>query len=87
MVVCHPFLQTDGEGPYPHLLRRFLRHTDIRAPDLIGSGNGQTPQQIRIAFVLRVWNTGFGLLVHRCQPHQPHKAPDALSPNTPSKTR
>lgn len=35
MVVCHLLLQADGEGPYPHLLRRLLRHTDIRHPDLL----------------------------------------------------
>ncbi|MBU2828491.1 hypothetical protein [Acidithiobacillus ferriphilus] len=32
MVVCHLLLQADGEGPYPHLLRRLLRHTNIRNP-------------------------------------------------------
>ena len=35
MVVCHLLLQADGEGPYPHLLRRLLRHTDICDPSLI----------------------------------------------------
>ena len=35
MVVCHLLLQADGEGPYPHLLRRLLRHTKIRHPQLI----------------------------------------------------
>jgi len=35
MVVCHPFLQTDGKGPHPHLLRRFLRHTNIAHPNAI----------------------------------------------------
>lgn len=29
MVVCYPLLQADSEGPYPHLLRRLLRHTEI----------------------------------------------------------
>ena len=37
MVVCHLLLQADGEGPYPHLLRRLLRHTDARHPN----GRGQ----------------------------------------------
>lgn len=35
MVVCHPLLQADGEGSYPHLLRRLLRHTEIGDPELI----------------------------------------------------
>ena len=35
MVVCHLLLQADGEGPYPHLLRRLLRHTDVTDPGLI----------------------------------------------------
>ncbi len=35
MVVCHPLLQADGEGSYPHLLRRLLRHTKVRHPQLI----------------------------------------------------
>jgi hypothetical protein len=35
MVVCHLLLQADGEGPYPHLLRRLLRHTDVTNPKLI----------------------------------------------------
>ena len=29
MVVCYLLLQADSEGPYPHLLRRLLRHTDV----------------------------------------------------------
>ena len=37
MVVCHPLLQADGEGPYPHLLRRLLRHTEVRDPQLVGT--------------------------------------------------
>lgn len=32
MVVCNPLLQADCEGPYPHLLRRLLRHTDADHP-------------------------------------------------------
>src|SRR5512136_786051 len=35
MVVCNPLLQADCEGPYPHLLRRLLRHTDVGFPDPI----------------------------------------------------
>gem|GEM_PF-5259450 len=35
MVVCNPLLQADCEGPYPHLLRRLLRHTDIGYPGLV----------------------------------------------------
>ena len=35
MVVCNPLLQADCEGPYPHLLRRLLRHTYVRCPDRI----------------------------------------------------
>lgn len=35
MVVCSPLLQADCEGPYPHLLRRLLRHTEIRNPQLV----------------------------------------------------
>ena len=30
-----PLLQADCEGPYPHLLRRLLRHTNIACPHLI----------------------------------------------------
>ncbi len=43
MVVCHQFLQTDGEGPFPHLLRRLLRHTNIRYPKLVGTRGYKLP--------------------------------------------
>ena len=33
MVVCYLLLQADSEGPYPHLLRRLLRHTEARDPE------------------------------------------------------
>ena len=36
MVVCNPLLQADCEGPYPHLLRRLLRHTDVASPNGVG---------------------------------------------------
>ena len=52
---------------------------DIRSPDLIGSGDGQSPQEIQVARMLWMRNTGFGLLVHRHQPHQAHKTPNAFS--------
>jgi hypothetical protein len=35
MVVCNLLLQADCEGPYPHLLRCFLRHTEIAGPQLV----------------------------------------------------
>jgi hypothetical protein len=37
MVVCNLPLQADYKGPYPHLLRRLLRHTDVGYPGLDGS--------------------------------------------------
>src|SRR5450830_95288 len=44
MVVCNPLLQADCEGPYPHLLRRLLRHTDVPTPDLVRSSGAVTRQ-------------------------------------------
>jgi len=35
MVVCNPLLHADCEGPYPHLLRRLLRHTEVKDPQLV----------------------------------------------------
>ena len=43
MVVCYLLLQADSEGPYPHLLRRLLRHTEVADPQLIGSPGMQLP--------------------------------------------
>ena len=34
MVVCYLLLQADSEGPYPHLLRRLLRHTGVSNPGI-----------------------------------------------------
>ncbi len=34
MVVCYLLLQADSEGPYPHLLRRLLRHTKVSNPGI-----------------------------------------------------
>lgn len=46
MVVCHLLLQADGEGPYPHLSRRLLRHTDVGHPGLIGLRHGELALQV-----------------------------------------
>ena len=79
MVVCNPLLQADCEGPYPHLLRRLLRHTDIGAPDLVGAVDGQAAQKVRIDLVLRMRFRGVRSLVDNRQPHQLHKAADSLT--------
>ena len=57
---------------------------NIGAPDLIGPGDGQVPQKIRInlvCLVCLVRLADVGLLVDRCQTHFPHQLGDAVTPN------
>ena len=66
MVVCHPLLQADGEGPYPHLLRRLLRHTEVRDPQLVGTIGLELPiDPIQWARRLAVADRG----AHDLSPH------------------
>ena len=59
MVVCHLLLQADGEGPYPHLLRRLLRHTEIRHPELVRPLRPKNPvDPVSWAGHLGIWNRG-----------------------------
>ena len=72
MVVCNPLLQADCEGPYPHLLRRLLRHTDIGSPDLVRPVDGQPFEQIGIDRMLLSWNAGSGFGSYADNPQRPH---------------
>lgn len=59
-------------------------HRNIRyvgAPELIGPGDGQVPEKIRINLVCLVRLAGVGLLVDRCQTHFPHQPGDTVTPN------
>lgn len=70
MVVCNLLLQADCEGPYPHLLHRLLRHTDIRSPDVIRADDIQRTQQIGINRMLRMPLAVVRLAVQRMKFHQ-----------------
>ena len=58
----------------------------VRTPDLIGSGDGQAPQEIGIDAVTRTRSTGLALRVQGLKPHDPldalaiGKHPIALQP-------
>ena len=51
----------------------------VRTPDLIGSGDGQTPQKIGIDAMTRASRTGLALGVQGLDPHDPHEPLDALA--------
>ena len=51
----------------------------VRTPDLIGSGDGQTPQKIGIDAMARASRTGLALGVQGLDPHDPHEPLDALA--------
>lgn len=42
----------------------------------------QIEKKIRIAFVFRIRDAGFGFLTDRHQPHQPHQTPDTPDPRS-----
>ena len=51
----------------------------VRTPDLIGSGDDQTPQKIGIDAMTRTRGTGLALGVQGLDPHDPHEPLDALA--------
>jgi hypothetical protein len=79
MVVCNPLLQADCEGPYPHLLRRLLRHTDVCAPDFIGSCHHTVTKQVGIDHMRPVRYRRSRLLIHLSYTHDSHQGSDPSS--------
>lgn len=60
---------------------------NVCTPDLIGSDDCQTPQEVRVHLVLRVLLAGVGARGHASQAHEPHEAlhPFAVDLNTLTK--
>ena len=54
---------------------------NIRCPNLIGSVNGQSSQQIGVDRVLRLPSTGTRLGCQRFDSHDQHETPDAIPPH------
>jgi hypothetical protein len=81
-----------GNGPAQHLPRIPVHHRaqvgvaaghrhvgDVGAPDLVGSGNLQIPQQVGILAVAVIRNTGARLAPDRFVTHLPPKSLHALA--------
>ena len=84
--VRHPPRQNPAAVPVHdrYQIQNTLSHRDIVyvvAPDLIGLGDGQVPEKIRINLVCLARLAGVGLLVDRCKAHFPHQPGDTVTPN------
>lgn len=75
-MVCGQFLQTGGEGPYPHLSRRLLRHTYIGTPNGVGIGNVESAEKVGVNLMSGMGFRETGLLVEGLYAHLSHEGTD-----------